>query len=134
MKSMTDWQAQINDKHLDNFADLGFFVLDIVFDEKTFKICNRKWFCQLQTANLATGERLAHIRGDNIRWIDKACPVGQAYLDDINNLGKFLIKCFIPISNAVKHITPITRQGLAMIGTLTILRGVMTGLSRRYFI
>lgn len=95
MKSITDWQTQIDDKYLDNFTDLGFFVLDNVFDDKTFKnLQTESGFVSYKTANLATGERLASIRGDSIRWIDKACPYGMAYVSAIHALGQFFNQVF----------------------------------------
>ncbi|ANB91906.1 2OG-Fe(II) oxygenase [Moraxella ovis] len=84
-----DWHALIDAK-LDDFIATGTMVLDDVFamDDLT-ALQNESGFIDYKEAKLTHGERQAAIRGDSIRWIDEACPVGLAYLHAIDELGRY---------------------------------------------
>ena len=84
-----DWQPLL-DKHLDTFVDVGYVVLDDVFDPKMVQALQQEsGFIDYKEAKLTHGERLSNIRGDRIRWIDDSCPVGMAYLASIRALGDY---------------------------------------------
>lgn len=85
----TDWQALIDNK-LDDFIHTGMMVIDEVFDKPALiALQQESGFMDYKEATLTGGERHANVRGDNIRWIDEACPVGMQYLSAIDELGKY---------------------------------------------
>lgn len=89
-----DWHNKLQ-ADLTHFVQTGFLVLDEVFDIGDLQaLQNESGFLTYKTAHLTHGERLTHIRGDNIRWIDESCPVGMAYLSSINRLGACLNELF----------------------------------------
>lgn len=84
-----NWQSLIEPK-LDDFISTGVMVLDEVFDEADLgKLQAESGFVEYREATLTHGERQANIRGDSIRWIDDNCPFGTAYLESINQLGRY---------------------------------------------
>lgn len=88
---MPNWQACIGEQQLDALADVGFLVLDDCFDATSVQLLQQEsGFLTYKDATLTHGERLAHIRGDRIRWIDDACPVGEVYLASMDMLGVLL--------------------------------------------
>lgn len=90
-----DWQHKISQAQLDEFYDLGFFVVDDCFEAADFcALQQESGFVSYQQATLTQGERISHIRGDNIRWIDEECAVGARYLNCIEKLGAYLNQLF----------------------------------------
>ncbi len=83
------WHALI-EQNLDSFIHTGVLVLDEVFGaEAVFALQHESGFVQYKEAHLTHGQRQSVIRGDSIRWIDEACPVGMAYLGAIDELGRY---------------------------------------------
>lgn len=90
-----DWQSKISQTQLDNFYALGFFVVDDCFDKADFvELQQESGFVSYKQATLTQGERMAHIRGDNIRWIDDDCVAGARYLACMQALGAYLNRTF----------------------------------------
>lgn len=84
-----DWNYLLDDK-IDQFVQKGFLVLDDVFESAfVHALQAESGFLDYKAATLTHGERLSGIRGDNIRWIDDACPVGMIYLSSINRLAQY---------------------------------------------
>nr|WP_315041562.1 2OG-Fe(II) oxygenase [uncultured Moraxella sp.] len=87
-----DWQQKISENDLNNFDNLGFFVIDNCFEKNDFyQLQQESGLIAYQQAHLTHGERLTAIRGDSTRWIENThdCPVGMQYLASIENLGRF---------------------------------------------
>ncbi len=89
MNFSIDWCALI-EPHLDDFIQTGTLVLDDVFCQDCLTALQKEsGFIDYKEATLTKGERETTIRGDNIRWIDEYCPMGMAYLNAIDGLGKY---------------------------------------------
>lgn len=102
---MLDWHSLIDEDKLNFFIDTGYLLLDECFDTATLHALQQEsGFVHYKEATLTQGERLAHIRGDGIRWIDDDCPVGLGYLQSIEALGVFFNQMlFTGIRRAEAH-------------------------------
>lgn len=90
-----NWQTHLDDKQLDSLAHLGFMVIDDCFTKAMLRaLQDESGFLSYKAATLTHGERISHIRGDGIRWIDDNCPVGMAYLSAMDKLGRFFNQTF----------------------------------------
>lgn len=85
-----NWSERISDALLDQFIQQGMMILDDCFDQSALQALQQEsGYIDYQAAHLTDGERLTHIRGDNIRWIDDNCQAGLDYLASINSLAQF---------------------------------------------
>ncbi len=102
---MLDWHSLIDEDKLNFFIDTGYLLLDECFDVVALHALQQEsGFVHYKEATLTQGERLAHIRGDGIRWIDDDCPVGLGYLQSIEALGAFFNQTlFAGIRRAEAH-------------------------------
>lgn len=84
-----DWAARL-DAMLDDFVQTGVMVVDDCFDDGAVRALQAEsGYIDYKDAHLTHGEREASIRGDRIRWIDDACPVGLLYLSSTESLAQY---------------------------------------------
>lgn len=83
-----DWTTLLTDSALDSFISNGYLLLDDVFSQlDLMALQTESGFIDYREATLTYGQRLSHIRGDKIRWIDKNSPSGMTYLQAIDDLA-----------------------------------------------
>ncbi|WP_227431261.1 2OG-Fe(II) oxygenase [Psychrobacter sp. I-STPA6b] len=85
-----DWETYLSETALDFFISNGYLLLDDVFSQlDLMALQTESGFIDYREATLTYGQRISHIRGDKIRWIDKNSPSGMAYLQAIDDLAHF---------------------------------------------
>ncbi len=90
----TDWATRL-DAMLDDFLHTGVMVVDDCFGANAVHALQAEsGYIDYKDAHLTHGEREVSIRGDRIRWIDDACPVGLRYLASIESLGQYFNAVF----------------------------------------
>ncbi len=86
-----DWSHRLSDPMLDAFANQGWIVLDDIFAATALLALQAEsGFIHYRDAQLTLGERISHIRGDKIRWINQDFLAGFYYLQSINELASVL--------------------------------------------
>ncbi len=87
---LVDWQQKISNNLLDKFINDGVIFIDDCFSLPALQqLQAESGFLDYRDAHLTAGERVSHIRGDRIRWIDEQCLAGMAYLQAIGHLAQF---------------------------------------------
>ena len=85
-----NWEVLLTETVIDTLVTIGFLYLDGVFSTTdVIALQSESGFIEYRDATLAYGQRLSHIRGDKIRWIDKNSPAGMAYLQTIDKLAHY---------------------------------------------
>ena len=88
---LVDWQRYFDESCVDTLLNTGFVVLDGVFAETAvLALQTESGFIDYREATLAHGQRLSHIRGDKIRWINADFQAGFCYVQAVYQLGQLL--------------------------------------------
>ena len=86
-----DWEKWLTDSAIDELVTTGFLLLDEVFLEPALTaLQHESGFIDYREATLAYGQRVSHIRGDKIRWINEGFEAGFCYVQAVYQLGQLL--------------------------------------------